>query len=161
VIGKPILEAKRIPAITSDEQFLEQEHQVVDQTFSLSAMSWGNPHTVVYVDDVKTFDVEKYGSAIEYLDCFPERTNVTFAQIVNDSYIKMREWERGTGETLGCGTGCCSAVVISNILGKCGRKVSVEQPGGILDVLWDEEGNVHMYGPSHVVYEGEYLYELE
>ena len=161
VIGKPILEAKKIPAITSDEQFLEQEHQVVDQTFSLSAMSWGNPHTVVYVDDVKTFDVEKYGSAIEYLECFPERTNVTFAQIVDESYIKMREWERGTGETLGCGTGCCSAVVISNILGKCGRKVSVEQPGGILDVLWDEEGNVHMYGPSHVVYEGEYLYELE
>ena len=93
--------------------------------------------------------------------CFPERTNVTFAQVVNENYIKMREWERGTGETLGCGTGCCASVVISNILGKCGRKVSVEQPGGLLDVVWDEEDNVHMYGPSHVVYEGEFLYDLE
>lgn len=93
---------------------------------------------------------------VENMECFPERTNVTFAQPVDDGHIRIREWERGTGETLGCGTGCCSAVVIFNMLGLCGRTVDVEQPGGILHVRWDEEGVVHMTGPSHVVYEGEF-----
>ena len=160
-IGKPELSAAKIPVISEKENFLEVPKQVVDKTLVLSSMSWGNPHTVIYVDDVNEVDIEKYGPAVEYLECFPERTNVTFAQIVDDENIKIREWERGTGETLGCGTGCCSAVVISNILGKCGRKVNVEQPGGVLRVIWDDQDIVHMMGPSHVVYEGEYLYDFE
>ena len=161
MIGKPEFTAKKVPVDTMEEEFIEQPCQVLDKTFKLSSVSWGNPHTVLYVDDVDSLDVEKYGKAIEYHECFPERTNVTFAQIVDDENIKIREWERGTGETLGCGTGCCSAVVISNRLGKCGRKVSVEQPGGTLGVLWDDEGNVHMIGPSNVVFEGEYIYDIK
>ena len=104
---------------------------------------------------------ETMKKAIEYLECFPERTNVTFAQLIDKSNIKIREWERGTGETLGCGTGCCSAVVIAHRLEKCDRSVRVEQPGGTLDVLWDDDGNVHMIGPSHVVCEGEYSYDIK
>ena len=161
MIGRPEFLAKKVPVDTTEIEFIEQSKKVIDKTMSLSAVSWGNPHTVIYVDDVTSFDVEKYGKAVEYLECFPERTNVTFAQMIDEENIKIREWERGTGETLGCGTGCCSAVVISHRLGKCGRKVRVEQPGGPLDVLWDEEGNVHMIGPSHVVCEGEYIYDIE
>ena len=161
MIGRPEFTAKKIPVNTTEEEFFEQPQIVADKTFLLSSVSWGNPHTVVYVDDVECFDVEKYGKAIEYLKCFPEKTNVTFAQVIDEKNIKIREWERGTGETLGCGTGCCSAVVISHKLGKCGRNVRVEQPGGVLGVLWDEEGNVHMIGPSHVICEGEYIYDIE
>lgn len=161
MIGRPEFIAKKIPVDTIEEEFLEQPQVVVDKTFLLSSVSWGNPHTVVFVDDVDDFEVERYGKAIEYLSCFPEKTNVTFAQIIDDETIKIREWERGTGETLGCGTGCCSAVVISHKLGRCSRNVNVEQPGGVLNVLWDEEGNVHMTGPSRVICEGEYIYDIE
>ena len=160
-IGSPEFSAVKIPVISSKEDFIEQEKLVLDKKFKMSSLSWGNPHTVVYVDDVDGFDVEKYGVAIEHLDCFPERTNVTFAQVVDDKKIKIREWERGTGETLGCGTGCCTAVVFSNLLGKCGREVEVMQIGGPLSVLWDEDGIVHMTGPSHVVFEGEYIYDIK
>ncbi len=160
-IGKPELRAKLIPVISDQEDFLLQPRQVLDQVFELSSMSWGNPHTVLYVDDLSILDIEKYGPAIEHHPSFPERTNVTFAQLVDDSHIKIREWERGTGETLGCGTGCCAAVVISHTLGKCGRRVTVTQPGGDLQVEWDAEGIVHMRGPSHVVFQGEYFYEAE
>lgn len=160
-IGSPEFSAAKIPVISPKDDFIEQEKTVLDATFKMSSLSWGNPHTVVYVEDVDTFDVEKYGKAIEYLNCFPERTNVTFAQVVDDKNIKIREWERGTGETLGCGTGCCTAVVFSNLLGKCGREVEVMQIGGPLQVKWDDDGIVHMTGPSHVVFEGEFIYDIK
>lgn len=160
-IGKPEFTAEKIPALTCEDTFFEQPQKVIDKTFLLSSVSWGNPHTVLYMDDVDNLDIETYGPAIEHLACFPERTNVTFAQVIDEKHIKIREWERGTGETLGCGTGCCSAVVISHRLGKCGREVDVIQPGGTLHVLWDQNDIVHMIGPSHVVYEGEYLYDIE
>lgn len=158
-IGRPELLARNIPVATKDEEFIDQEVQVADRTLRMSSLSWGNPHTVFFVDDVASYEVEKYGPLVEHHERFPKRTNVTFAQVVDDRHIKIREWERGTGETLGCGTGCCTAVVIAHLLGKCMRDVAVEQPGGVLYVRWDEEGNVHMTGPSHIVYEGEYIYE--
>lgn len=160
-IGSPEFTARLIPATTDEETFFEQPQLVIDKTFILSSVSWGNPHTVLYVDDLVSLEIEKYGPAIEHLACFPERTNVTFAQVIDDEHIKIREWERGTGETLGCGTGCCSAVVISHKLGKCGRDVYVEQPGGTLHILWDDDNVVHMIGPSNVVYEGDYIYDIE
>lgn len=161
-IGRPVLDAKKVPVNTKLEQFINQEIHILDRTFLASSISWGNPHTVIFMDNVADFQVEKYGPAIETAtDIFPKKTNVTFAQIVNESYIKIREWERGTGETIGCGTGCCSAVVTGNLLGKCGRHVDVEQIGGILHVDFEEDDKVRMTGPSHVVYEGVYLYETK
>lgn len=161
-IGKPELHAKKIPVAVDTETFIEQRIMIDDEVFLASSLSWGNPHTVIFMEDIENFEVEKYGPAIEHLtDVFPKKTNVTFAQIVTPTYIKIREWERGTGETLGCGTGCCTAVVIGNILGKCGRVVEVEQLGGMLNVFWDEMDYVHMTGPSHVVFEGEYNYETK
>ncbi len=160
-IGKPILEAAKVPVSTDRDIFLNQKMEVLGKEFYASSLSWGNPHTVIFVDDVKNFDVHTYGPATEYHELFPRRTNVTYAQVVDRTHIKIREWERGTGETLGCGTGCCSAVVFANILGECDRIVEVEQPGGVLYVEWDEEDVIHMTGPSYVVYQGEYEYEVE
>ena len=156
-IGEPRLSTKVIPVNTELEEFIEQPVQILDRVFKISALSWGNPHCVIFLDDVDNFDVEKYGKAIEYkTDIFPNKTNVTFAQVINKNYIKIREWERGTGETIGCGTGCCTAAVFGVITGRTDRKVSVEQIGGNLDVEWNEKtNNVLMKGPSHTVYESE------
>lgn len=161
VIGKPELRAAKVPVKTEEERFIEQPLEILDRTFTASSISWGNPHTVIPVEDVDHLEVEKYGPAVEYAECFPERTNVTFVQIQDSTHLKIREWERGTGETLGCGTGCCSAVVVMHLLGKCERIVDVEQIGGVLHVEWDSQDVVHMTGPSHIVYEGEYLDEAE
>lgn len=158
-IGKPEFRAKLVPVITEKDSFINQRLEVLDQVFQASALSWGNPHTVIFVEDVDGFDVHTYGPAIEHSPGFPRRTNVTFAQIVDESHIKIREWERGTGETLGCGTGCSSAVVFASLLGKCGRVVDVEQIGGVLHIEWDGDDVIHMTGPSHVVFQGEYSYE--
>lgn len=156
-IGEPRLSTKVIPVNTNLDEFVEQEVEVLDKTFKISALSWGNPHCVIFVDDVANFDVHKYGNAIEHkTDLFPNKTNVTFAQVIDRKYIKMREWERGTGETIGCGTGCCTAAVFAAITGRCDRDVTVEQIGGNLAVNWDEATNtVFMKGPSHTVFEAE------
>ena len=156
-IGEPRLSTKVIPVNTNLDEFVEQEVKVLDKILKISALSWGNPHCVIFVDDVANFDVHKYGNAIEHkTDLFPNKTNVTFAQVINRKYIKMREWERGTGETIGCGTGCFTAAVFSVITRRCDREVTVEQIGGNLEVNWDEATNtVFMKGPSHTVFESE------
>jgi diaminopimelate epimerase len=155
-IGKPELRANQIPVCSSNETFIQQHLQVEDREFLATAISWGNPHCVIFIDSLSDFNVEKYGYQIEHMiEVFPKKTNVTFVQIVNPGHLKIREWERGTGETLGCGTGCCSAVVAGNILGKCERNVEVEQIGGILKVVWDENDEMHMRGSSDIVFEGE------
>lgn len=161
-IGRPQLAPDKVPVVTERERFLNQPLMVEGREFRASSLSWGNPHTVLLLgaeESLEAFNVEKYGKGTEYHPCFPAKTNVTFAQILDESHIRIREWERGTGETLGCGTGCCSAVVVGNLLSLCGRSVEVEQPGGVLYVEWDEKDVVHMTGPSHIVFQGEYEYE--
>ncbi|MBR6741779.1 MAG: diaminopimelate epimerase, partial [Clostridia bacterium] len=155
-IGKPILDTSLIPVNTDLKEFIEQPVTVLDKTFNITAVSWGNPHTAMFVDTLD-FDVHKYGREIEYkTDLFTNKTNVTFAQIVNRNYIKIREWERGTGETIGCGTGCATAVVAGVLTGRCDRTVTVEQIGGPLLIEWDEvSGEMFMIGPSHNVFEGD------
>lgn len=156
-IGEPRLSAKVIPVLTELEELVEQPVEVLDRTFRITAVSWGNPHCAMYVDSVAELDVEKYGKTIEYMtSVFPNKTNVTFAEFVKRDYIKIREWERGTGETIGCGTGCATAVVAGVLTGRCDRKVTVEQIGGPLLIEWDEKTNhLFMTGPSHTVFEAE------
>ena len=156
-IGEPRLSAKVIPVLTGLEEFVEQPVEVLDRIFHITAVSWGNPHCAMYVDSVAELDVEKYGKTIEYMtSVFPNKTNVTFAEFVKRDYIKIREWERGTGETIGCGTGCATAVVAGVLTGRCDRKVTVEQIGGPLLIEWDEKTNhLFMTGPSHTVFEAE------
>lgn len=153
-IGIPIIDSRSIPVKSLKKEFIQEEVKVLDRIFYLSSINLGNPHTVVFVDDVDNFDVLKYGKAIENLDIFPKRTNVTFVEVINEEFIKIREWERGTGETLACGTGSCSAVVIGNILKKLKRRVKVKQIGGIIDIEWDKNGDLYMLGPSKIVFEG-------
>ena len=156
-IGKPVLDTNLIPVNTNLPEFIEQEVKVLDKTFKITAVSWGNPHCVMFIDDVDNFDVEKYGKEIEHkTKIFPNKTNVTFAEVIDRNTIKIREWERGTGETIGCGTGCCTATVAAVLTGRCDRKVNVHQIGGILETNWDEEtGKMFMKGPSHTVFESE------
>lgn len=156
-IGEPRFSKQQIPVQTQLDEFVDQPVAVLDKTMNLSSLSWGNPHTVSFIDDVDSFDVEGYGKAIECnIELFPQKTNVTFAQVVNRDYIKIREWERNCGETIGCGTGCCTAAVFAMRLGMCNRKVTVHQIGGDLTVEWDEKTNhVFMTGPSHIIFESE------
>ena len=154
-IGKARLSSNLVPVNTDLPEFINQKVHVIDRDFYITAMSWGNPHCVMFVDELKDFEVEKYGKAIEYMtELFPNKTNVTFATVVDRSYIKIREWERGTGETIGCGTGCCTAFVAAHVLGMCDKNVTAEQIGGNLSVRWDEEtDHIFMKGPSHTVFE--------
>ena len=156
-IGEPVLSTENIPVTTSLAEFIEQPVKVPHETLFITAVSWGNPHCVAYVASVKDLPVETYGPALEYMtSLFPNKTNVTFAELVSRDYIKIREWERGTGETIGCGTGCATAVVAGVLTNRCNRHVTVEQIGGPLDIEWDEKTNrLIMEGPSHTVFEGE------
>lgn len=156
-IGQPILDTGVIPVNTDLDEFIEQEVTVDDIVLKITAISWGNPHIVAFIDNVLEFDVHKYGPILENMrTLFPNRTNVTFAQVVNENYIKIREWERGTGETIGCGTGCATAVVVAVITGRTGRDVTVEQIGGNLSIYWEEQsGEVYMTGPSHTMFESD------
>lgn len=153
-IGKPIFDSKLIPVNTEKKEFIMEEVKILDKTFKMSSLSWGNPHTVIFVDDVMNFDVGKYGPAIECnTDIFPKKTNVTFAEVVSKDYIKIREWERGTGETIGCATGCSTAVVFAYRLGLTSNKCTVEQIGGPLEIEYSDE--LYMKGPSNFVFESE------
>lgn len=156
-IGEPRLSTKVIPVNTELDEFVDQPVKVLDEVFGVTALSWGNPHIVSFIENVADFDVESYGKELEYKrDLFPNKTNVTFAQMVRRDYIKMREWERGTGETIGCGTGCCTALVAGVLTGRCNHKVTVEQIGGPLLVEWDQETNhVFMTGPSNTMFESD------
>jgi len=153
-IGKPIFDPKLIPVNINKDKFFLEPIKILDKEFKMSSLSWGNPHTVIYVDDVSNFDVAKYGPAIEFNTAvFPKKTNVTFAEIVNPNYIKIREWERGTGETIGCGTGCSTAVVIGYELGLTNNVCTVEQIGGPLEIEYTTDKELYMKGPSHFVFE--------
>ena len=156
-IGEPRLSTKVIPINTEMDTFIDQPVQVLDRTFHITAVSWGNPHCAMFVNSVADLDVEKYGKEIEHMtSIFPNKTNVTFTEFVSRDYLKIRERERGTGETIGCGTGCATAVVTAILTGKCDRKVTVEQIGGPLLIEWDEKTNhLFMTGPSHTVFEAE------
>ena len=162
-IGEPIFDPEKIPVDTENEEFYNENVKVNVNGriihLRMSSLSWGNPHTVIFMDDLENLDIENIGPAIENHPIFAKRTNVTFARVVDKNNIQIREWERGCGETIGCGTGCCTALVFANRLGYCDKEATVMQIGGPLEVKWDDKGLVHMKGPSYVVFEGEYEYE--
>ena len=115
----------------------------------------GNPHAVTVVDNVTDFDVKKYGSILEVNEAFPNKTNVEFVEIKDPENIKMRVWERGTGETLACGTGACASAVACNLNGLTKNNVNVELLGGNLNIELGEDNHVYMTGPAVTVFEGE------
>ena len=120
------------------------------------ALSVGNPHLVVFVDDISTVKLEEIGPQLEHHPDFPDRVNVEFAQILEDGHIRMRVWERGSGITMACGTGACATAVAAAFSGRCGRKSDITMDGGTLTIEWNEEdGQIRMTGPATRVFNGE------
>ena len=133
--------------------------KIQNNEFDITEVSMGNPHAVIFVDELASIDLGEVGPLIENDPHFPNRTNVEFVKVINDKEIEVLVWERGAGETLACGTGACAAVVAANLAGKIGRRAIVKLPGGNLDIEWTEDNHVLMRGPAEKVFEGKYFYE--
>lgn len=158
-MGEPILEAEKIPVISTEEPVKNLELEAENKKFKFTCVSMGNPHAITIVENTKEFDVEKYGKVLEVDKAFPKKANIEFAQIIDRQNINMRVWERGAGETLACGTGACATAVACNLNGLTARKVNIELLGGTLNIEWNETDNhVYMTGPAVTVFDGE-LYE--
>lgn len=153
-MGRPSLKRSDIPMHGEKEFAIEEEIEVDGETFKVTAVSMGNPHCVIFVDDVASMPVDVLGPKIEYHPAFPNRTNVEFVQIISKDRLKVRIWERGAGATLACGTGACASLIASSVTGRTGRKATVHLPGGSLEVRWGEDDQVYMRGPAEEVFEG-------
>ena len=166
-MGEPILNAADIPVTVSqgvsrgggvggEIRVIDEPFEVDGSIYRMTCVSMGNPHAVTFLDDIASLDLEKIGPSFENHPCFPERINTEFIRVTDRQNIEMRVWERGTGETLACGTGSCASVVACVLNGLTDRCVNVHLPGGILEILWDETDNhVYMTGPAEAVFEGE------
>jgi diaminopimelate epimerase len=121
-----------------------------------TAVSMGNPHLVILVDDVDKIDIAKLGPALEHHPHFPNRVNVHFVQVLDRGHVRQRTWERGAGATLACGTGACASVVAAHLNGLTERSVDVDLPGGRLHIDYSDDGRVYMTGPAETVFDGEW-----
>ncbi|MCZ8344160.1 MAG: diaminopimelate epimerase [Leptospira sp.] len=155
-MGEPILKPSVIPIQwPGEDPVINQTIDVNGQKFQFTSVSMGNPHCVIYVDDADKFPVRDIGPLIENHPLFPRRVNVEFVSIRGKDHLYQRTWERGTGETLACGTGACAVAVSSILNGKTGRSVRIDLRGGTLLVEWKESGSVFMTGPAKEVFTGE------
>jgi diaminopimelate epimerase len=172
-MGEPIFASEKIPVnIISNSKiriskgkkskYKSQNSKIIvdyplkikDREFKITCVSMGNPHTIIFIDDLSNFPVTYYGPLIENNNIFPKRTNVEFIQVINPSEINMRVWERGSGETTACGTGASAGAVASSIKGLTGKNVTVHLPGGDLFIDWAGDNHVYMTGPAVEVFEG-------
>ncbi|NDO45786.1 diaminopimelate epimerase [Clostridium sp. MD294] len=157
-MGEPIFEGKKIPTM-SDREFVQKEVlSANDKTFEMTCVSMGNPHAVTYVENTDNFNVQKYGSVLESNPFFPNKANIEFVQIIDDTHLKMRVWERGSGETMACGTGACATVVATAKNGICKREADVILLGGTLHIQWNEQNNhIYMTGEARFCFDGVWL----
>jgi len=154
-MGAPILEAKLVPVVSDNEQVLDEAIEVEGKTYKMTCVSMGNPHAIVFMDDVAGLEIEKVGPYFENHKRFPERTNTEFVKVIDKNTVEMRVWERGSGETLACGTGCCATTVSCILNGYTDNKVTVKVLGGEILCEWDREANlVYMTGPAVTVFDG-------
>ena len=157
-MGSPILNAKTIPVVSEKEQVINEPLIVNGKTYHITAVSMGNPHAIVYMDDVENLDIAEIGPAFENHINFPDRINTEFVKVIDRHTLQMRVWERGSGETLACGTGACAVAVASTLNGLVDEDVpvTVKLLGGDLEILWNRQENlVYMTGPATTVFEGE------
>lgn len=152
-MGKPILTCKDIPCTYDSETMINEVVTIGDHDYPLTTISMGNPHTVTFVDDLETLDLEKIGPVFEHHELFPESVNTEFVKVVNDHYVKMRVWERGSGETMACGTGACAVMYASYLNNYTKDKVTVELLGGCLEIEYIN-GTIMMSGSAVNVFEG-------
>ncbi|MBM6828128.1 diaminopimelate epimerase [Anaerotignum lactatifermentans] len=157
-MGEPILEAEKIPVRSEKHPVIGETLRILDREFAFTCVSMGNPHAVTFVDNTQDFDVEKYGSLVEYAPIFPNKTNTEFVQVIDRTHLAMRVWERGSGETMACGTGASAALVAAVLNGLCERKVRIQLLGGTLEIEWRESDNhVYMTGPARFSFDGVWL----
>ena len=155
-MGEPVLVPAQVPVIAEGQQAVDEPITVCGQQYRMTCVSMGNPHAVVFMEDVDHLDIERIGPHFENHERFPRRTNTEFVEVLDRQHVKMRVWERGTGETLACGTGCCATAVACVLNGLTDRHVTVDVLGGSLMIDWDEATNrVFMTGPAEFVFEGE------
>ncbi len=167
-MGEPIFDPEKIPVNITDRSnpplppfskggrggIIDYPLKVDNKEFKITCVSMGNPHTVIVVDDLSNFPVTYYGPMIEKHSLFPQKTNVEFIEVLSDKEIKMRVWERGSGETMACGTGASAVAVASNIKGLASRNVTIHLLGGNLFIDWVANNHVYMTGPAVEVFEG-------
>ena len=155
-MGRPMLCPTEIPVIANGESVIDMPIEVDDTEYRMTAVGMGNPHTVVFVEDVDGLEIEQIGPKFEHHPCFPNRVNTEFVKVLDRNTVKMRVWERGSGETLACGTGACAVAVACILNGLTENKVTVQLLGGDLLIEWDREADkVYMTGPAEVVFDGE------
>ena len=155
-MGQPILEADQIPVRADHSPVINVPIEVQGKEYRMTCVSMGNPHAVVFVDSTEDFPLEQVGPYFENHPCFPNRTNTEFVQVIDRTRVRMRVWERGTGETLACGTGCCATAVACVLNGLTDNAITVEVLGGALQIEWDRDNDlVWMTGPATVVFSGE------
>ena len=156
-MGEPILEASRIPTTLNDEEIINKSVDFGETIkYRISCVSMGNPHTVIFTKDIHKLNLPKIGSLIENAEIFPRRTNVEFIEVLSPERMKMRVWERGSGETMACGTGACAAAVAGVLNGHSSRKTTIELLGGELIIEWNAfDNHVYLTGGATTVFEGE------
>lgn len=154
-MGRPIFDASAIGLLTEQAQYINEALVIDSKLYHVSCVSMGNPHCILFCDCIEDAPVHSLGRIIEQMPMFSDRTNVEFVQVVDDGHIMMRVWERGSGETLACGTGACAATVICTLLGMTKPEVEVSLLGGKLFTKWDSpDGEVYMTGPASTVFDG-------
>ena len=156
-MGEPILNGLQIPTIFDEPKVIDKKVTFSPEIeYNITTVSMGNPHAVIFTSGILELDLPKIGPVIENATIFPRRTNTEFIEVVDDSHVKMRVWERGSGETMACGTGACAAVVAGVLNGKNSRRTTVELLGGELTIEWKEADNhVYLTGGATTVFEGE------
>lgn len=159
-MGAPVLEAKKVPVKSAMERSVDEPITVNGKEYRMTCVSMGNPHAVVFMENIAKLDIASIGPLFENHEVFPNRTNTEFVEVVDRTHVNMRVWERGTGETLACGTGCCATVAACVLNGLTEDEVTVRVLGGEIDIRWDRNKNlIYMTGPAETVFEGEFLWE--
>ena len=155
-MGKAILKPSDIPVKSSLDRFIDQPVEVDGKTFRMTCVSMGNPHAVIFMDDIDSLDLEKIGSSFENHEIFPDRVNTEFVEVIDSHTLKMRVWERGSGETFACGTGTCATVVAAVLNGICRQdeEILVHLRGGDLRIIYKSDGTVMMTGEAEYICEG-------
>lgn len=155
-MGKAILKPSDIPVDSDLELFVNQPVEVDGKIYNITCVSMGNPHAVIFTEDIDGLDLEKIGPSFENHKLFPNRINTEFIEVIDDHTLKMRVWERGSGETFACGTGTCAAVVAAVLNGVCPKneEILVHLRGGDLRIIWKNDGKVLMDGPAEYICEG-------
>ncbi|MDE5679841.1 MAG: diaminopimelate epimerase [Lachnospiraceae bacterium] len=155
-MGEPEFSAKKIQVRSAHERVINEPITLLGMEYRMTCVSMGNPHAVLFSKDLEGLAIEKLGYALENHDLFPNRTNAEFVRVIDRSTIEMRVWERGTGETLACGTGACAAAAACMVNSLTDEQVTVKLLGGDLEIFWDRSQNqMFMTGPAEFVFEGE------